>query len=113
MKPVILDGYMSEDTLMEEIRKACFNLRLMAYHVPDSRRAWSPGFPDLVIAGPGGTLLRESKDRDNSLKPEQRRWGSYLERSGIDWAVWRPRDLLNGTIMRQLVRIAGTPKEAM
>lgn len=104
---MILDGYMTESVLMEEIRKACFDLRLLVDHHPDSRRAWSRGYPDLTIAGPGGILFRECKDRDNTLMPEQRKWGSYLERAGGNWATWRPRDLLNGTIIRQLAGIAG------
>lgn len=108
---MILDVYMSEDVLMEEIRRACFDLRLMAYHVPDSRRAWSPGFPDLVIAGPGGFLFRECKDRDNSLKLQQRKWGRYIQQGGGNWATWRPRDLLNGTIDRELACIAQPPRE--
>lgn len=110
---MILDVYMSEDMLMEEIRKRCNNLQLMAYHVPDSRLAWAKGFPDLVIAGPSGILIREAKDRDNTLHPLQRRWGSHFERAGFNWATWRPQDLMTGTIQRQLARIAGFPKEAI
>jgi hypothetical protein len=97
---------MTEDQLMEEIRALCSDLRLHVFHVRDSRRSWGPGFPDLVIAGPGGILFREAKNARNSLSPEQRQWGSVLTRAGADWSTWRPRDLLDGTIGRQLARIA-------
>lgn len=109
---MIPDIYMSEAALMEHIRILCFDLRLPAFHVYDARRCWGPGFPDLVIVGPSGILYREVKDRTNSIRPEQRKWGSDITRGGGNWAVWRPVDLVNGTIATQLVRIAGVAKEA-
>jgi hypothetical protein len=103
---------MTEDELMEQIRALCSDLRLHAFHVRDSRRSVGPGFPDLVIAGPGGLLFRECKNATNSLSPQQRVWGSVLTRAGASWSTWRPRDLFDGTIAQQLSRIAGHTKEA-
>lgn len=97
---------MTEAELMEHVRLLCKELGLLAFHDHDSRRSWGPGFPDLVIAGPGGLIFREVKNAVNSLSPEQRRWGSVLSQAGADWAPWRPQDLLSGVISRTLGEIA-------
>jgi len=97
---------MTEAELMERVRRMCDALQLHAFHVRDSRGSWGPGFPDLVIAGPRGLLFRECKSRDGVLQPDQRRWGSVIAKGGGDWCVWRPRDLQDGTIGRQLAAIS-------
>jgi hypothetical protein len=94
---------MSEAELQRLVAELCARLGLAHYHTHDSRRS-EPGFPDSVIIG-SGILFRELKSRDGVLKPEQRRWGSRIERAGGDWAVWRPSDLLDGTILNQLLAI--------
>lgn len=91
---------------MESIRAMCKDLRLDVFHAHDSRRSWGPGFPDLVVVGPRAILYRECKGRDGVLQPLQRRWGSRITRAGGDWQVWRPRELADGTIARQLKAIA-------
>jgi hypothetical protein len=103
---------MSEDELMEKIRVMCYDLRLLVFHAYDSRRSWGPGFPDLVIVGPGGILFVEVKNAVNSLRVDQRRWGSAIFRAGGLWAIWRPAQLVNGTIARQLAAIAGLKEAA-
>ena len=107
MSPDPRASAMTEAQLMEAIRTICAQLGLHAYHATDSRRNWGPGFPDLVIAGIGGVLWRECKTQAGGTSPTQRRWGYILQASRQDWAVWRPRDLLDGTIARQLTTIAG------
>jgi len=57
------------------------------------------GFPDLVIAGPGGVLLPELKSGTGGLEPEQRKWQAALGEYG---RVWREADLHDGTIEREL-----------
>lgn len=96
---------MTEAELMEEVRRMCEALRLDVFHVRDSRGSWGPGFPDLVIAGTR-ILFRECKSHHGSLQPDQRRWGSKIQRGGGDWCVWRPRDLADGTIAAQLTAIS-------
>lgn len=103
---------MTEAQLMEAIRALCKHLGLDAFHAHDSRRSWGPGFPDLVVAGPGGLLFRECKGANGVLQPHQRRWGSVLTRAGANWSVWRPRDLADGTIARQLTAIANIAERA-
>lgn len=101
---------MSEDELMENVRALCKDLRLYVFHVRDSRRSWGPGFPDLVILGPRGILYRECKNARNTLSPEQRAWGSILTRAGANWSTWRPRDLLDGSVRKQLLTISAHPE---
>jgi len=73
---------MKEQELERHIRRMCGDLGLAVNHFADSRRSWLPGFPDLEI------------------------FGTRIGRSGGDWAVWRPADLLGGVIFRQLAAIA-------
>jgi hypothetical protein len=103
---------MRESELLEEIRKLCDDFGLLAFHVHDARRSWGSGYPDLTIAGPEGILFRECKDRAAQATPGQRLWGQAINEAGGDWALWRPHDLLNGNIRRQLTRIAGLTKDA-
>lgn len=92
---------MSEAELQQSVADACKKLQLMHYHTHDSRRS-EAGYPDCTIVGPNGILFRELKSRDGQLRPEQRKWGSRIAKAGGNWAVWRPRDWEDGTIVRQL-----------
>ena len=106
---------MPEADLLEAVFEQACSLGLLAYHTHDSRRSL-PGFPDLVIVGPGGVLWRELKDQTRDLTREQRRWRTALQATGQDWALWRPLDLLSGQIHTELsaltVRYAPAPKNA-
>jgi hypothetical protein len=97
---------MTEAELMEAIRTMIKDLGLHAFHAADSRRSWGRGYPDLTIAGRGGMLWRECKTESGSLAPEQRQWGDALKRAGQNWRVWRPADLLDGSIGRELASVA-------
>lgn len=101
---------MGETELMEEIRNLCEELGVLAFHCHDARRSWGSGYPDLTLVGPGGIAFREVKNRANQPTDEQRAWGRAINEAGGDWGLWRPRDLLNGTIARQLARVAGLVK---
>lgn len=94
---------MSEAELQRLVAEACERLGLAHYHTYDSRRS-EPGFPDSTIVG-RRIIFRELKNADNRLSPDQRRWGSKIERAGGDWAVWRPVDWANGVILNQLLAI--------
>lgn len=60
------------------------------------------GFPDLVLVGPGGILYRELKTAVGRLRSDQLVWLRELKRAGADAGLWRPVDLQNGTIEREL-----------
>jgi hypothetical protein len=96
---------MTETELQDRIRGLCADLGLTVQHIHDPRRSWLPGWPDLVIIGTRA-IWRELKSEHGSLTPEQRDVGNRLTRAGQDWAIWRPRDLLDGTIGRQLADVA-------
>lgn len=81
----------------------------------------TPGFPDLVIAGTGGILLRELKTRAGVMSQAQRRWARMLgemKTGAADLAggpiemfplfdVWRePRDWVSGRVENELAAIA-------
>jgi hypothetical protein len=97
---------MTEAELMEAIRAMVRDLGLDTFHAADSRRSWGRGYPDLTIAGRAGVIWRECKTEHGSLSPEQRAWGDTLKRGGGNWRVWRPRDLLDGSIGRELASVA-------
>lgn len=94
----------SENDMLAYVRTACRELGLLVYHTHDSRRS-EAGFPDCVIVGQG-VLFAELKSHRGTLKPDQRRWGSALEKAGQRWTIWRPRDAIDGTVVRMLREIA-------
>jgi len=98
---------MTEAELMEAIRSLAGDFGLLAFHARDSRQSWGPGFPDLVITGRGGTIFRECKTEAGVLSAGQQEWARALRASGARWAIWRPRQLLDGTIGRELASLAG------
>lgn len=62
------------------------------------------GWPDLVLFNPsrGGVLFRELKTDVGKLSDEQRVVLEQLRAAGADARVWRPGDLEDGTIQREL-----------
>lgn len=68
------------------------------------------GYPDLTAVGPGGVIWRELKAERGRLSPEQCLWIERLREAGADVAVWRPRDLADGTVAATLARLA-KPRE--
>lgn len=92
---------LTEAELQTEVFWLCEQNGLKVQHIPRADRTWLPGWPDLVIFGTG-ILWRELKSHTGILYPHQRRVGSLITAGGGDWCVWRPRDLVDGTIERQL-----------
>jgi len=98
---------MSEAALQESVRKMCDGLALTVQHVENSLqgRVWVKGWPDLAIIGTT-IIYRELKRQSESPTADQRRIGAIIQRAHGDWAVWRPDDLYDGTIARQLTAIS-------
>jgi hypothetical protein len=91
------------DSLDAHVRRLMTDLGLFGFHVRNSRGS-EPGWPDWVIIG-NRIIYRELKTEHGVLSPAQRAVGARITRAGGSWAVWRPRDLLNGTIARQLAEL--------
>lgn len=93
-----------DDSLEHHVRRLMSDLGLKGMHQRNSigtQRGW----PDWVIWNPRGgrpPLFRELKTEQGRLTVAQRETGAELARSGMDWEVWRPRDLFSGVIIRQL-----------
>ena len=77
----------------------------IAWHHEYSSRRSTPGWPDLFLCGSRGFILRELKTATGRLTTEQQHWGLMLRNAGVQWDVWRPDDLHNGRIQRELESI--------
>jgi hypothetical protein len=108
VSPYVLAAEMPEsrgpDSLDSHVRGLAAELGLWAYHNQRSEGS-ARGWVDWVVMGKNGVLFREGKSQDGELTPDQRLVGARLERSGHNWAVWRPIDWLNGTIRKQMEAI--------
>jgi hypothetical protein len=105
---------MTEHELSSRVRQMVNQRQLWGFCMYDVRRRCGPGWPDWVILGAGGVLFRELKGRAGWLSREQRIVGRLLKYHGLDWDVWRPAQLGDGTIARELdvltaQRLAGMP----
>lgn len=79
--------------------------QLTVQHFPVVTKSWAPGWPDLVIVGPGGLLWREVKTARGRCAPAQWHWAGLLTAAGQDWAVWGPADYPDNA-REQLRRLA-------
>jgi hypothetical protein len=97
----------AEAELQENVVELADALHLLRYHVPRSDVAKvKRGFPDWVFTGPGGTIFVELKATDGRIRPEQQEWLDLLAEGGETVHIWRPEHWLDGTIARELNRIA-------
>lgn len=95
---------MTEAQLQATVLGICRWAGVLAYHTHDSRRS-QPGYPDLTIAGLHGLLFRELKTARGKVSKAQAMWGAMLREGGADWAVWRPADLWDGRVQREVQAI--------
>jgi len=97
---------MSEDELLEAVLTLAKLLRWRRYHVRNSRAGiiqGDTGFPDLVLVRPPRIMFVELKAAKGRLRPGQGDWLSYLLGCpGVEVAIWKPSDWLDGTIERAL-----------
>jgi hypothetical protein len=104
---------MTEQALQDAVLELAQRLGWLAYHTHDSRRS-QPGFPDLVLVNTRARrlLFVELKRATGRLSPTQRQWLDALAATGATAHIWRPSDLLAGTISAELSRpppaLAGT-----
>ena len=97
---------MTEAELLARIGELARSRGLLWVHVTApymgrSEHRGDYGFPDLVIAGPGGQIFAELK-AGGRLDPEQARWRDVLQAAGASWRLWRPADLLTGEVAAEL-----------
>ncbi len=97
---------MTEGQLQASILDLCRVHRLLVFHIRDSRKNIGMGFPDLVIAGVGGTVFRELKNNTLQPTPEQMTWLATLAEGGQDAALWRPDAWHSGEVAQTLARLA-------
>lgn len=93
---------MTEAELRVRVERLARDLRWNLQHSP--RRSPS-GLPILVLhrpGRPGRTIWRALLTADGDLSPAQEKWIAALTKASGDVAVWRPADLLDGTIHTQL-----------
>ncbi|MDP9351673.1 MAG: VRR-NUC domain-containing protein [Chloroflexota bacterium] len=64
----------------------------LIYHIPDSRRATMPGFPDLFCFHfeHGRVVALEMKRENGTVSREQKQVGVCLRAAGVPWYVVRP-----------------------
>lgn len=91
---------MTEADLQRAVTDMCDWLGLLCWHDHDSRRNRA-GFPDLVIVGKR-VLHRELKRQSGRVTVDQQRWITRINAAQGDAAVWRPIDLLDGTVQETL-----------
>jgi VRR-NUC domain len=83
-----------ESELLREIVSLCHDHDVLCFHVYDSRKTTSPGFPDLVLAGRNGNVLfAELKSEYGTLSSSQLEWKYRISASDNHHVVWRPSDL--------------------
>lgn len=107
---------MSEADLQKAVLDLCGYRRIWHYHAYQPQRD-NPGFPDLVLLGPGGALFRELKKSTGRVSKAQAEVGDRMLLAGLNWAVWRPEDLRSGLIKREIEMISrhrdsGSPRAA-
>lgn len=107
---------MTEAQLLQAVRALATIRGWLIYHTHDSRRS-DPGFPDLVLVHPrtGDLVVAELKTARGRTTSTQDAWLAALTLAGVTAHLWRPADLVDGTIARALtprdVRATHRPRE--
>lgn len=92
---------MSEAQLQGAVTDLCKLRRIWWYHAYQPQRD-NPGFPDLVMLGPGGALFRELKREDGKPSDTQLDVGLRMDVAGLNWGLWLPHDLRSGRIQKEI-----------
>ena len=103
-------GETGKEGLQAEVSAICARFGLFCYHVPDSRRLKGlAGFPDCWILNmrTGRVLYAELKSQTGTQSSEQKAVSYALIAGGHDYVLWRPSDLMDGTIGAALLALSG------
>jgi hypothetical protein len=98
-----LADVMGEDELQRRVLAMASELGWLAYHTRFSVGSQA-GFPDLVLVHTKRrrVLYRELKRQRTTPTARQQAWLDALTQAGQDAGVWRPLDLVDGSIAREL-----------
>jgi hypothetical protein len=96
------------DGELQRLHPGVPGMRLKVHHETDSRKT-ERGYLDITAAGPCGQLWAELKRQATKARPtaEQTEWLDTLSLGGGAVFLWRPYDWRDGTIQREMYRIAG------
>jgi hypothetical protein len=93
----------SEKLFQDQVIKIAKMQQWLVFHAsPSSPRpgVWRSdgnGFPDLVLVSTSvpsrGVIFCELKTADGKLSAEQEKYARYLIGAGIEYHLWRPRDI--------------------
>ena len=100
---------MPEEDVAAHVVDLCEAFGVLRFHVPDSR--WmNRGWPDECLVGTSGVLFRELKSARGRVRAEQETVLARMQTAGLDAAIWRPEDVITGTIRRQIQAISRRPR---
>ena len=100
---------MTEDRLLEVVRRLCHRHDVWWYHpAPTAVASRFRAFPTLVVVGPEGGVFRELKSDTGRVTVEQWSVGALMRGAGWDWGIWRPADLASGRVETEIAAIAGS-----
>lgn len=107
-----IDNTVNERLFQEQVMKWAKQNEWKVFHVSPSQprpgvwKSDGKGFPDLVLTSmrepSQGCLFVELKTNIGKLSPEQIAYGDYLNRAGMEYHIWRPKDL--DTVRERLER---------
>lgn len=92
---------MPERALQQAVEGIARTYGWKCYHTHDSRRS-QPGFPDIVLVKDGRLIFAELKSAKGRLSQPQKDWIGALERTAAEVFVWRPADLVDGSVLAAL-----------
>lgn len=96
---------MTEDELEHNVRDACKKLNVIRVHQFNSIGTQA-GWPDDALVGPRGAIFRELKSQKGRVRPGQAKMLAAMDVAGLNVAIWRPMDWLDGTILTEIEAIA-------
>ena len=95
---------MTENALLNQVRALAHALGWLGYHTHRSDRS-EPGYPDLTLVKGGRLIFTELKTEKGKPTFAQSEWLHALAfAASVEVYVWRPTDLLNGSIEATLRR---------
>lgn len=94
----------NETAFQRSVETRATRYGLKVFH-DENPRGSRKGFPDLVLAGPGGIVYRELKVGKGTTTVEQEHWLALLRQIGQDAKVWRPEHMRTGEIEHTLARL--------